>query len=75
MVRRDLLGFGGLAAVAGIFGAAGEISAQEGTHTGGGRVLRIYADADGNSQIDELPIATKPGRINMAKTVPVTGMN
>ena len=28
----------------------------------GKRVLRIYTDADGNTQIQELPIATKPGQ-------------
>jgi len=70
--RRDLLG---LAAVAGVFAAAGGAVAQEAAHTGGGRVLRIYADAEGNSHIEELPIATKAGRINMAKSVPVTAMN
>jgi hypothetical protein len=70
MERRDLLTLGGLAAIAGAFGAAAEAKAE-----GGGRVLRVYADAEGNSHVDELPIATKPGRINMAKTVPVTGMN
>jgi uncharacterized cupin superfamily protein len=69
MERRNLLK---LAAVAGAF-AATEATAQE-TH-GGGRVLRIWADAEGNSHVDELPIATKTGRINMAKSVPVTAMN
>jgi uncharacterized cupin superfamily protein len=69
MERRDLLK---LAAVAGVF-AATEAGAEE-TH-GGGRVLRIWADAEGHSHVDELPIATKPGRINMAKSVPVTAMN
>ncbi len=73
MERRDLLTLGGMAAIAGASATA--IEAQEGAHIGGGRVLRIYADADGNSQIEELPIATKAGRINMAKTVPLTGMN
>jgi quercetin dioxygenase-like cupin family protein len=71
MERRDLLR---LAAAAGAF-AATEATAQEGAHTGGGRVLRVYADADGNSHVDELPIATKAGRTNTAKSVPVTAMN
>lgn len=69
MDRRDLLK---VAAVAGAFAAA-EAPAQE-PH-GGGRVLRVWADAAGNSHVDELPIATKAGRINMAKSVPVTAMN
>lgn len=75
MERRDLLNLGGIAALAGIFGAATEARAEEGGHTGGGRVLRVWADADGASHVDELPISTKPGRINMAKSVPVTAMN
>lgn len=75
MERRDLLNLAGIAAIAGVFGAASEAGAQEGAHVGGGRVLRVYADSDGNSHVDELPIATKPGRINMAKSVPVTAMN
>lgn len=70
MERRDLLK---LAAAAGTM-AASEAVAEE-THTGGGRVLRVWADADGNSHVDELPISTKAGRINMAKSVPVTAMN
>ena len=73
MERRDLLTLGGIAAIAGAFATA--IEAQEGARIGGKRVLRIYADADGNSHIQELPIATKAGRIDMAETVPVTGMN
>lgn len=75
MERRDLLNLAGIAAIAGVFEAAGDAGAQEGAHTGGGRVLRVYADADGNSHLEELPIATKAGRINMAKSVPVTAMN
>lgn len=74
MERRELLNFGGVAAIAGLFGAATNAVAGEETHTGGGSVLRVYADADGNSHVDELPISTKPGRINMAKSIPVTAM-
>jgi quercetin dioxygenase-like cupin family protein len=74
MERRELLSLGGMAAIAGAFSAAVNAPAQEGAPAGGKRVLRVYADADGNSQIEELPIATRPGRIDMAKTVPLTGM-
>jgi quercetin dioxygenase-like cupin family protein len=72
MERRDLLNLGGIAALTGAFALTSD--AQQ-PHTGGGRVLRIYADAEGNSHVQELPIATKAGRINMAKSVPVTAMN
>jgi len=58
MERRDLLSIGGIAAIAGAF-AAVEAGAEE--PSAGKRVIRIYADADGNSHIQELPIATKPG--------------
>ncbi len=37
-------------------------------------MLRIYADADGNSHIQELPIATKPGRTRRTETAAVTGL-
>jgi uncharacterized cupin superfamily protein len=76
MERRDLLTLGGMAAIAGAFATTNDLSAQETAPAAGKRVLRIYADADGNSQIQELPIATKSGKVNnAAKTVPVTGMN
>ena len=58
MERRDLLSIGGIAAIAGAF-AAVEAGAEE--PSAGKRVIRIYADADGTSHIQELPIATKPG--------------
>jgi quercetin dioxygenase-like cupin family protein len=74
MERRELLSLGGIAAIAGAFAATTDVSAQEAPSGAGKRVIRIYADADGNSQIQELPIATKSGRINMAKTTPVTGL-
>lgn len=73
MERRDLLTLSGFAAIAGAFGAAAEMPGQE-APAAGKRVIRIYADADGNSQIQELTIATKSGRIDVAKTAPVTGM-
>ncbi len=69
MERRELLSLGGIAAIAGAFGSA---LAEEAS--AGKRVIRIYADADGNSQIQELPIATKPGKTRRAASAPVTGM-
>ena len=38
-------------------------------------MIRIYADADGNSHIQELPIATKAGKIRRTETAPVTGLS
>jgi len=69
MERRDLLSIGGIAAIAGAF-AAVEAGAQE--PSTGKRVLRIYADADGTSHIQELPIATKPGRTRRTGPAHVT---
>jgi len=69
MERRELLSLGGIAAIAGAFGAAG---AEE--PAGGKRILRIYADSDGNSHIQELPIATKPGKTRRTETAAVTGL-
>ncbi len=69
MERREILSLGGIAAIAGAFGsAAAETSA-------GKKVIRIYADADGNSHIQELPIATKPGKTRRTDTAPVTGLS
>jgi hypothetical protein len=67
MERRELLSLGGIAAIAGLFGTATDAAAQEGK-----RVLRIYTDADGNTQIQELPIATKPGRTRRTGIAHVT---
>lgn len=72
MERRDLLTLGGIAAIAGVLGAAEEASAQE--FAVGKPLIRIYADDGGKSHIQVLRIATKPGRINMAKPAPVTAM-
>jgi hypothetical protein len=69
MERRQLLSLGGIAAIAGALGAAG---AEE--PAGGKRILRIYADAEGNSHIQELPIATKPGKTRRTETAAVTGL-
>jgi uncharacterized cupin superfamily protein len=72
MERRELLSLGGIAAIAGTFGAAA--TAQDGLPVAGKRVLRIYTDADGNTQIQELPIATKPGRTRRTDSAAVTGL-
>jgi quercetin dioxygenase-like cupin family protein len=72
MERRELLNLGGIAAIAGALGAATEATAQQ--PSAGKRVIRIYADADGTSHIQELPIATKPGKVRRAEAAPVTGL-
>jgi uncharacterized cupin superfamily protein len=75
MERRELLSLGGIAAIAGAFATAGESSAQQGVPGSGKRIIRIYADADGNSHIQELPIATKAGKIRRTESAPVTGFS
>jgi uncharacterized cupin superfamily protein len=72
MERRELLSLGGIAAIAGAFGTTAR--AQDGSPAAGKRVLRIYTDADGNTQIQELPIATKPGRTRRTDSAAVTGL-
>lgn len=67
MERRELLSLGGIAAMAGAFAASVEETGQA------KRVLRIYADADGNAHVEELPIATKAGRIRRTEAAAVTG--
>jgi len=69
MERRELLSLGGIAAIAGAFGAAG---AEE--PAGSKRILRIYADIDGNSHIQELPITTKPGKTRRTELAAATGL-
>jgi hypothetical protein len=69
MERRELLSLGGIAAIAGALGTAG---AEE--PSGGKRILRIYADTDGNSHIQELPIATKPGKTRRTELAAATGL-
>jgi hypothetical protein len=69
MERRELLSLGGIAAIA---GACGMARAEE--PAGGKRILRIYADADGNSHIQELPIATKPGKTRRTEMAAATGL-
>jgi hypothetical protein len=70
MERREILSLGGIAAIAGAFGSA---AAEE--TSAGKKIIRIYADADGNSHIQELPIATKPGKTRRTDTAPVTGLS
>ncbi|HTR34300.1 MAG TPA: hypothetical protein VMH80_00260 [Bryobacteraceae bacterium] len=71
MERRELLSLGGIAAMAGVF-AAGEAASAQGA---GKKVIRIYADAEGNSHVEEVPITTKTGRVfHAAAPVPATGM-
>jgi hypothetical protein len=68
MERRELLSLGGIAAIAGAVGA----KAQQ--PSAGKRIIRIYADADGNAHIQELPIATKPGRTRRTDAAAVAGL-
>jgi quercetin dioxygenase-like cupin family protein len=76
MERRDLLSLGGIAALAGAFAAtASEAEGQEAPPASAKRVLRIYADPGGNSHIQELPIATKPGRTRRTELAAVTAMS
>ncbi len=70
MERRELLSLGGIAAIAGAFATVSE--AQE--VAAGKRIIRIYADADGSSHIQELPIATKPGKTRRTETAAATGL-
>jgi hypothetical protein len=69
MERRELLTLGGIAAIAGALGASG--AEEPGS---GKRILRIYADADGTSHIQELPIATKPGKTRRTEMAAATGL-
>jgi len=67
MERREVLSLGGVVALAGALAVTGAETGQA------KRVLRIYADGEGNSHIEELPIATKEGRIRRTESAPVTG--
>jgi hypothetical protein len=69
MERRELLSFDGVAAIAGAFGSA--LAQEPGAAK---RVSRIHAGAVGNSHIQELPIATKAGKIRRTDTAPTTGL-
>lgn len=70
MERREILTLGGIAAIA---AAVGPAAAEE--TSAGKKIIRIYADADGNSHIQELPIATKPGKTRRTDTAPVTALS
>jgi hypothetical protein len=71
MERRELLSLGGIAAIAGAFAAATTSGqAADGPSALGKRVIRIYADAEGNSHVEELVIATRPGKTT--RSVPMT---
>jgi len=75
MVRREMLGLGGAAAIAGVLLATAETAeGQEKAPSAlGKRVIRIYNDADGSSHLQELVIATKAGRpTRSAPAIPVT---
>lgn len=69
MERRELLSLGGIAAIAGVFGTAEAAEPDRGK-----RILRIYSDADGNSHLQELPIATKPGKTRRTEMAAATGL-
>jgi quercetin dioxygenase-like cupin family protein len=79
MKRREVLKIGGMAAIAGVFArfaAAEKTWAQPALVKGHTPVLRIYADAQGNSHLEELLVVTAPsgrGR-REAKPLPVTGV-
>jgi hypothetical protein len=75
MDRRELLGLGGAAAIAGVWLATAETGQgqEKGPSALGKRVIRIYNDADGSSHIQELVIATKAGRATRsAPAIPAT---
>ncbi len=62
MERRELLALSGIGGIAGAFACAAEMPVQKDGPAGRKRVLRVYFDTHGSSQIEELPIATRPGR-------------
>jgi quercetin dioxygenase-like cupin family protein len=74
MNRRDLISLTGLTALAAAFGA-GDAQAQ--TAAGGRtRVIRLYADADGNAHVEELTVATTAnGQPRQIPNIPVTAMS
>jgi quercetin dioxygenase-like cupin family protein len=78
MKRREMLKLGGMAAVVGAlapFALVEKTWTQEAPANGHTAVLRIYADAEGNSHLEELMVATTPsGRVRTAKPLPVTGV-
>ena len=78
MERREMLKLGGMAVVVGAFAPFAVVEkawtqpAVVGDHT---PVLHIYADAEGNSHLEELMVVTEPsGSVRTAKPLPVTGV-
>ena len=72
MERRELLSLGGIAAIAGAFGAAG--AQQE--PAGSKRIIYAFMPTPtATSHIQELPIATKPGKTRRTELAPVTGLS
>jgi quercetin dioxygenase-like cupin family protein len=79
MKRRDVLKLGGMAVIAGAFApfaAGGKTWAQQAVAGGHTPVLHIYADAQGNSHLEELMVVTAPSGQSRwaAKPLPVTGV-
>ena len=78
MERREMLKLGGLAVVVGAlapFALVEKTWTQEAPADGHTPVLHIYADAQGDSHLEELMVATAPsGRVRTAKPLPVTGV-
>src|SRR5262245_37426758 len=73
MHRRDLINLTGLTALAAALGT-GDAEAQ--TAPGRTRVIRIYADADGNAHVEELTVATTAnGQPRQIPNIPVTTMS
>ena len=78
MERREMLKLGGLAVVVGAlapFALVEKTWTQEAPADGHTPVLHIYADAQGDSHLEELMVETAPsGRVRTAKSLPVTGI-
>jgi hypothetical protein len=78
MDRREVLKLGGIAMIAGAFApfaVAEKTWAQQLVVKDHTPVLHIYADAQGNSHMEELMVVTEPrGSVRTAKPIPVTGV-
>jgi quercetin dioxygenase-like cupin family protein len=78
MDRREVLKLGGMAMIAGAFAplaAAEKTWSQQLVVKDHTPVLHIYADAQGNSHMEELLVVTEPrGAVRTAKPIPVTGV-
>src|SRR5262245_35214782 len=79
MDRRDMLSLAGLTALAGAFSplVAGEAEAgQTSTPAGQTRVIRIYADANGDAHVEELLVSSSVnGQPRQVPNIPVTAMS